>query len=84
MSKISNFFTAIIYSGHLSKNVVFQRLNCRDRGHDLKNSVTLDKLHSENHPWNDSEFVYTVNIRQCYSCGMVFQSCGLEFKDHDD
>ena len=44
------------------------------------NSILIDKLQSEKHPHTDHEWIYTINLRECKDCGLIFQSCGVERK----
>lgn len=80
MSKIGNYFRALVYDGELSKARVYQRLNCIEEGHSYRDSVLLEKLTSEGHPHSDAEYLYTINLRQCFKCGLVYQDAGLEFR----
>jgi len=51
--------------------------------HDIGNSLTLDKITSENHPHSNKEMVYTVNIMKC-TCGLTWLDCGLEYRKIKD
>lgn len=47
-------------------------------GHPFNNSTRLEKLRVEKHPHTDSDFIYTINVRLCNECGLVFNDEGLE------
>lgn len=49
-------------------------------GHNFDNSVLIEKLTSEKHPHTDKEFVFTISIRKCNECGLIFYDKGLEYR----
>jgi hypothetical protein len=46
--------------------------------HPFDKSILIEKLTSEKHPHTDKHYVFTVNIRECGSCGLIFYDNGLE------
>lgn len=47
-------------------------------GHPFENSIKLDSFKSENHPQSQKDYIFTINMRQCEDCGLVFFDNGLE------
>lgn len=50
-------------------------------GHPFDETTHIDKLISELHPATDIEYVYTLNIRKCNTCGLYFIDQGLEHRN---
>lgn len=69
---------AVAFESDLPFGLAWKRLTHKDKGHPFDDSELVDKLVSENHPHTGDEYIYTVNIRKCNDCGMIFFDNGLE------
>ncbi|MCK5612537.1 hypothetical protein KAR91_62275 [Candidatus Pacearchaeota archaeon] len=58
--------------------LAWKRLTHEDAGHSFDNSVLIESFVSEKHPHTCHDHVFTVNIRRCDDCGMIFYDNGLE------
>jgi hypothetical protein len=56
----------------------WRRLQHMRHGHNPDNSTRIDKLHSENYPCSDKNYVYTVNVMRCNDCGLHYHDSGFE------
>lgn len=54
------------------------RLQHMDHGHPFDESIKLDSFKTENHPLNTTTHIYTINMRHCGSCGLVWFDNGFE------
>lgn len=49
--------------------------------HSYEKSRLIYKLRSEDHPATDTIWVYTVNVRECSVCGLIFDDKGMERRE---
>ena len=62
----------------------FKRMWHMRTKHPFDNSTLIEKLRCEAHPDNTKQLVYTVNVRQCNDCGLIFHDKGFEYREGDD
>lgn len=58
---------------------MLRKISCLIFGHG-QNYTQIDKLTSEKHPASNKNFIYTININKCNSCGLHFNDIGVEFR----
>lgn len=62
----------------------WKRVRCVRNGHDFDKSELIDKFRSKNHPQNNDDFVYTVNVMRCNNCSLIWLDSGFEARNRKD
>ena len=60
--------------------IAWKRAGHIKNGHPFEKSTLIEKIESKDHPENDWDYVYMVNIRKCDDCGLIFHDCGMEYR----
>lgn len=47
-------------------------------GHPFDRSTFIEKKRFEKHPQNSRFMIYTVNLRRCDDCGLIYEDAGFE------
>lgn len=74
----TDFNIVMICSSEVGFKLAWKRARHIRYGHPFHNSIQVDKMQSENHPQTDDKYIYTINLRKCNECGLIFQDVGFE------
>lgn len=62
----------------------WKRITHIENGHPYRKSEEIESFKSEKHPDTDDEFIFTIHIRKCNDCGLVFYDNGLESRGYSN